>query len=138
MNTLNEQRLQVHIPVVAWLLIVLNSIVLLIAVGVFVLMTSVVGLVRDPEGRQILPLIGIILPTIMGALTVPDFIAAFGLLARQRWARILGIVVGFLNLPGFPMGTLVGGYTLYVLLQDNAGSYFDTPKPHLEAVPRPA
>lgn len=138
MNTLNEQRLQVHIPVVAWLLIVLNSIVLFIAVGVFMLMISVAGLVQDPQGRQILPLVGTILPIFMGALTVPDFIAAFGLLARQRWARILGIVVGFLNLPGFPLGTLVGGYTLYVLLQDSAASYFDTPKPRLEAVPRPA
>lgn len=138
MNTLNEQRIQVHIPVVAWLLITLNSIVLLVAVSLFLLFTSAAGLVRDPEVRPILPLVATILSTVMGALTVPDFIAAFGLLARQRWARILGIVVGFLNLPGFPLGTLVGGYTIYVLLQDSARSYFDSPKPRLEAAPRPA
>ena len=138
MTPLEERHLQVHVPVVAWLLIALNSIVLLVALSIFVVTTSVAGLVRDPEARVILPLIGTILPAIMGALTLPDFIAALGLLARKRWGRILGIVVGFLNLPGFPMGTLVGGYAIYVLLQDSAERYFDSPKSRLEAAPRSA
>src|SRR5512142_522199 len=107
MKQLNEQQLKVHVPIVAWLLIMLNTIVLLVAIGMFVLMALAAGIVRDPDGSMIVPVVGTILPAIMGLLTVPDFIAAFGLLARQRWARILGVVVGFLNLPGFPMGTLV-------------------------------
>jgi len=138
MNHLDEQHLQVHVPVVAWLLIAFNLIVLLVAVGLLMLMTSAAGFVRDPEARVILPLVGAFLPAIMGALTLPDFIAAIGLLARKRWGRILGIVVGFLNLPGFPMGTLVGGYAIFVLLQDSAKSYFASPKSRLEATPRPA
>lgn len=138
MNNLDEQQLQVHVPVVAWLLIVLNSIVLLVALGLFVAMALVAGFVRDPEARVILPLLGTILPGIMGALTLPDFIAALGLLARKRWGRILRIVVGVLNLPGFPMGTLVGGYAIFVLLQDSAKGYFDSPTSRLETAPRPA
>lgn len=127
MNQLNEQQLQVHVPVVAWLLIALNSFVLLAALGVFVLMTSLGGLVRDSEARMILLIIGTIIPAIMAALTLPDFIAAFGLLAHKRWARILGVVVGILNLPGFPIGTLIGGYAIFVLMQDAATSFFASP-----------
>jgi hypothetical protein len=137
MNDMTEQQVQVHIPIVAWLLIALNLIVLLVAAALLLLLASAATVVRDPEVRAILPIVGTILPALLGALTVPDFIAAIGLLARQRWARILGIVVGFLNLPGFPMGTLVGGYALYVLMQDNAPAYFDPPQARREPAPRP-
>jgi hypothetical protein len=138
MNRLDQQQMQIHVPVVAWLLIALNCIVLLVAVGMLLLMMSAAELVRDPKAQMILPVVGTILPAVMGALTLPDFLAAIGLLARRRWGRILGIVVGFLNLPGFPMGTLVGAYAIFVLLQDSAKSYFDPPRSRPEAAPRPA
>jgi hypothetical protein len=138
MNQLNEQQLQVHVPIVAWLLIGLNTIVLLVAMGMLALMMGAASFVRDPEARMILPIVGAVLPTMMGLLTLPDFIAAFGLLARKRWGRILGVVVGFLNLPGFPFGTLVGAYTIFVLMQDAAASYFESPKQRLPATPQPA
>lgn len=34
------------------------------------------------------------------------------------------IVVAFLNLLNFPLGTLLGFYTLWVLLQTSANEYF--------------
>ena len=138
MKQLNEQQLEVHVPIVAWLLIGLNAIVLLVALMMFTAMMLVGGLVRDSEARMILPIVGAILPTIMGLLTLPDFIAAFGLLARKRWGRILGVVVGILNLPGFPMGTLVGGYAIFVLMQDAATSYFASTPTRLQTAPHPA
>ncbi len=138
MNQLNEQQLQVHVPIVAWLLIGLNTIVLLVALGMLATMMLVSGLVRDSEARTILPIVGAILPTIMGLLTLPDFIAAFGLLARKRWARILGVVVGILNLPGFPMGTLIGAYAIFVLMQDTATSYFPSPPARSQSALQPA
>lgn len=138
MNAMTEQQVRMHIPVVAWLLITLNLIVLLVAAAMLLLMTGAAAFVRDPEAKVILPIVGTILPALMGALTVPDFIAAIGLLARKRWGRVLGIVVGFLNLPGFPMGTLIGGYAIYVLTQDNAQAYFNPPQARLEPAPRPA
>ncbi len=137
MKQLNERQMQVHVPIVAWLLIGWNTIVLLVAMSMFALMMLVSGQVRDPEARMILPIVGAILPTMMGLLTVPDFIAAFGLLARKRWARIFGVVVGILNLPGIPMGTLVGGYTIFVLMQDAATDYFASPPARLQTATYP-
>lgn len=103
-----------------------------------VLMAGAASLVRDSEARMILRIVGTVLPVIMMMLTVPDFIAAFGLLARKRWARILGVVVGILNLPGVPMGTLVGAYTIFVLMQDAATTYFASPPARMQTAPHPA
>jgi hypothetical protein len=50
---------------------------------------------------------------------------AWGLLERQPWARILGIVVGFLALIRFPFGTALGIYTLWVLLPESSGREYD-------------
>jgi hypothetical protein len=95
-------------------------------------------LVRDPEARLILPIVGAFVPLLMASLTIPDFIAAFGLLARKHWARIMGIIVGILNLLAFPMGTVIGGYTIFVLMQDAATSYFASPPARVQTSPQPA
>ncbi len=42
--------------------------------------------------------------------------AGWGLMDRQSWARLLAIILGFLALPSFPLGTALGIYTLWVLL----------------------
>jgi len=47
---------------------------------------------------------------------VVGLIAGWGLLDRQPWARMLAIVLGFLNLIHMPFGTALGVYTLWVLL----------------------
>jgi hypothetical protein len=43
---------------------------------------------------------------------------------RKSWGRVLAIVVGVLNLINFPIGTLIGIYTLWVLFQNTAADYF--------------
>jgi hypothetical protein len=44
------------------------------------------------------------------------FIAGWGLLQREPWARIIALVLGFIALFNIPFGTAVGVYTLWVLL----------------------
>ena len=44
------------------------------------------------------------------------FIAGWGLLQREEWARTVALVVGFLALLNVPIGTALGIYTLWVLL----------------------
>jgi len=53
-------------------------------------------------------------------------VAGWGLLERRPWARLLSIVLGFLNLVDMPFGTALGIYTLWVLLPErNAAEYED-------------
>lgn len=44
------------------------------------------------------------------------FIAGWGLLQREPWARILALVLAFIALFNIPFGTAIGVYTLWVLL----------------------
>ena len=44
------------------------------------------------------------------------FVAGWGLLQRESWARILTLVIGFISLFNIPLGTALGIYTLWVLL----------------------
>jgi hypothetical protein len=60
-----------------------------------------------------------LLSTVGVVLLVPalaGIAAGWGLMDRQSWARVLAIVLGFLALPSFPLGTALGIYTLWVLL----------------------
>lgn len=48
--------------------------------------------------------------------TALAFFAAWGLLERQSWGRVVGIIAGILALIRIPFGTALGIYTLWVLL----------------------
>jgi zinc ribbon protein len=48
------------------------------------------------------------------------FIAGWGLLERQSWARMYTLVLGFLALLLPPVGTALGIYTLWVLLPEQS------------------
>lgn len=49
------------------------------------------------------------------AYAAAGFIAAWGLMERRPWARILTIVLGILTLIHIPFGTALGIYTLWVM-----------------------
>jgi len=56
------------------------------------------------------------LGTIILVKAAAGFIAGWGLLQRESWARMLTIVLAFLALFNVPFGTALGVYTLWVLL----------------------
>jgi hypothetical protein len=151
MKNLNEQQIQVHMPVVAALLIVGNALALLAAVIVFVVFVGLSGVLGgigvasgDPEAARVLPqmsgwfgLLGTTIALFLAAVSLPGIAAGIGLLARKSWARILAIVVAVIGLVHFPVGTLIGIYAIFVLMQDAAPSYFDSSKAPVQIVPRP-
>ena len=57
----------------------------------------------DPEAFRILGAIGFALIVFMILMSVPGLVAGYGILKRRSWARVIGIVVGALDLPLFPI-----------------------------------
>jgi hypothetical protein len=53
------------------------------------------------------------------------YLCATGLSAGAARARILGIVLGLFNLMLFPFGTALGGYALWVLLNEQVRLSFE-------------
>jgi uncharacterized membrane protein (DUF2068 family) len=58
---------------------------------------------------------------VLVALGALSLFAGMGLLKQKRWARALAIIVAVLALAGFPIGTAVGIYTLWVLFREESG-----------------
>jgi hypothetical protein len=72
----------------------------------------------------VLTLVALFVGALMALLALPGIIAGYGLLKRRSWGRVVGIVIAALNVVNFPVGTIIGLYALWVLLQNSAGDYF--------------
>ena len=52
----------------------------------------------------------------LALFALPGFAGGIALLRRRAWARVLLLVLGFLNLVSFPpVGAVLGGYTIWLL-----------------------
>ena len=126
--------MQTHVKVLAVGFIVLGALGVLAA---FVLMAvfggaaGIVGVGADPEDAAIaLPIIGItgtVLTIFLLVISIPGLITGFGLLSWKPWARILGIVLCAIQLIHIPLGTILGIYGLWVLLNSDTERLFSSP-----------
>jgi hypothetical protein len=121
-----------HVKIVAILNIALGCLGILAGVVVLVIfgglagVASVSSLSRDQAAAvPILGIIGVGLAVFLFVLSVPGVIGGFGLLKFRPWARILMIVISALNLLHFPLGTALGVYGLWTLLNEQTRRLFE-------------
>lgn len=62
---------------------------------------------------------------IVGLFSLLAIFAGVGMLRMRNWARWVTIILAILNLPAFPLGTVVGGLIIWYLLQDNVAALFE-------------
>ena len=114
--------MQTHVKVVAVLYIVMGALNLLAAMlfGLGVGIASMaVGMSNDPDAAMALPIIGLAggaLVAFLLVLSIPPIIVGLGLLKHREWARISGIIIAALLVFHVPIGTAVGVYGLWTLL----------------------
>ena len=123
-----------HVRIVAILQIVVG--VLGVLAGLFVLALfgfggAMAGLAgqKDPDALMAAPILGVIgvaLFLFILLASVPGIVAGLGLLKFKPWSRILTIVVSALNLMNVPLGTALGVYSLWVLLNKDVELLFQT------------
>ncbi|MBX3000852.1 MAG: hypothetical protein KF893_20185 [Caldilineaceae bacterium] len=119
-----DRPMNTHIQLIGWLNIALGILGLLIAIFAFTILLGVGLISRDNNAMIVLGIIATLVSALLGVLSIPGIIAGYGLLRRRMWARYLALVVGFLNLFNVPLGTLVGGYTIWVLLPEEVAAEF--------------
>jgi hypothetical protein len=129
MNQLTVREIEQHVAILGWLYLIGHAVFLAIGLFVFTLLTGIGAVSRDPEAMAVLSVVGTSVGLLLVALAVPGLVAGYGLLKHRAWARVLAIVVGFLGLINFPLGTAIGLYTFWVLMQTAATDYFMTPAP---------
>jgi hypothetical protein len=62
---------------------------------------------------------------LLGVFGLVHLLLAWALFQRQPWARMLGLIIGFLALLRFPFGTALGIYTIWVLLPQHSGQEYE-------------
>lgn len=126
-------RLDRHIDFLARLHLVWAAFNAIIGAGVIAFATAA-ALLRVPAGRlrpgaeiaASVTAAGFLVVAVTAIVwAVVHWWCGRALLGRDRWGRLLALGLAMLNALLFPTGTLLAGYALWVLLQDDARRRFE-------------
>ncbi|MGA7566511.1 MAG: hypothetical protein WBW53_10690, partial [Terriglobales bacterium] len=119
---LRRSRVREHVRLVGILWMAYSALHVVAGVGAIVVAKTIFGNVIRIHGgpppettvwlRPLIEFVGILILVKAAA----GFIAGWGLLQKEDWARTFALVVGFIALLNVPIGTALGIYTLWVLL----------------------
>lgn len=112
------ERMEKHVTAVAVLHIALSSLNLLAAIIVFLAVVGGGIISGDEEAMIITTGVGSAIALILILISAPGIIGGIALLRWRSWARYLVLALGFLNLLHIPLGTILGIYTIWVLMKD--------------------
>jgi len=79
------------------------------------------------EVLNIVPLILLIVALVIVTVSTVGIIAAVGVLKRKEWGRILLLVISFFSLIRIPLGTILGVYSIWVLMNSDTIKLFNQP-----------
>lgn len=113
-----------HVKILAVLFFVYNIFSVLLATFVWTFFTGAGISTGEAVPAFIVSGFGAALAAYVGFFSLPGLITAWGLSKHRRWARVLTIILGVLGLFSFPLGTVLGVYTLWVLLDDDTALLF--------------
>jgi hypothetical protein len=114
-----------HITAVGALSIGLSVLGILIGIFVFVVLAGIGFMVQDEHAAPILAIVGFAVGVFLLVLSIPGIIGGIGLLKRKEWARILVLITSALHLLNVPIGTIIGAYSIWVLVQQDTIRIFN-------------
>lgn len=114
-----------HINVVAALHIGLSVLGIIIGAIVFTVLYFVRGVSGDPDAEMVLTIIANVMIIFMVLISLPGIIAGLGLFKRKEWARILTLILSVIDLFNIPVGTAVGVYSIWALVQPEVVKAFN-------------
>ena len=115
---MNFGPMEKHLTIVAVLRIGWDALGILLGLAIFGIMIGSGLVAQDPDAVLITGLIGAVVGGFLILVSVPGIIGGIGLLRRARWARILVLIMSVFDLFFIPIGTMIGIYIIWVLMQD--------------------
>jgi hypothetical protein len=116
--------MQRHITIVAGLYIAL-SVLLLVVAALLVAVVSGVAPLLDVEivaGAAVI--VAWLVALFWAVIAIAGIVIGVSLHKRRSWARTATIVLSIVNLLNFPIGTAVGVYALWVMLNPETETLF--------------
>jgi len=117
--------MQKHLQLLGIIYIVYHAIGLIFAWLIWGVLSGIGMMSGDPQAAGILTLVGTVIAMLLFTLSAPGVVGGIGILKGWWWARYLVLLLGFLNLIHIPLGTVLGIYTFWVLMQDESIEYFE-------------
>ena len=130
-----------HINILGVLYIVWGALGLVVGLGVFMLLSLIGAVSGDQTALFVLTIVGVGIALLFLITSIPEIIAGIFLMKRKEWARILMIILAFFNLLNIPLGTILGAYTIWALLNSDMVRLFQTPvvpRAPVQAPPSPS
>jgi hypothetical protein len=50
---------------------------------------------------------------------LPSIVGGLGVLQNKNWGMVITLIAGCISIFSFPIGTAIGGYTIFVFIEDN-------------------
>jgi phage shock protein PspC (stress-responsive transcriptional regulator) len=116
-----KARMEEHVRILGILYIALSALGIIAAAIVFVVLVGS-GIITGDEQVIFITRIGV--SGLLVLFSLPGIFAGLGLMKYESWARILALVLGFINLVNIPFGTMLGVYTIWVLTNKEVQELF--------------
>ncbi len=120
-------NMEKHVTLVAVINIAFGFLGIFLGIILFVILVGAGIISQDPEALTITSIVGIAIGFFLILTSIPEIIGGFGLLKRRPWARILVLIIAVLDLFMIPIGTIIGIYELWVLLNEDTAKLFRAP-----------
>ena len=122
---MEESTMKKHVTLVAALQIGFSAMGIIGATVMFFIFSFAGSFVNDVEvAGTVMKFLGTFLPSMILLMSLLGLVAGIGLLGFQRWARLLAMVLAAIGCFVFPVGTIIGVYSLWVLMQDESAKLF--------------
>jgi hypothetical protein len=122
---MEESNMKKHVTLVAALQIGFSTMGILGAMVVFFVFSFAGSFVSDVDvASQMMRFLGSFLPSVIFLVSLLGLVGGIGLLRFQPWSRILVMIMAAIGCFAFPVGTVIGIYTLWVLAQDETAKLF--------------
>ncbi len=115
-----------HINIVAAIQLGFSILGIILGIFVYRLLFVIGGFVDESQAQTVIFVIAKIAFAFIILLSLPGIVAGIGLLKRKEWARILSLILGVIDLINFPLGTAIGIYTIWVMVQTEVIQQFKT------------
>lgn len=122
--------MQKHVDLLGVLYVLCGAVGLLVGVALLALALGAASLTADAAGREVLAasitaLAFAALAALSLAWGVANVLAGSALRRHRPWGRLVALVMGVLNLFLLPIGTVLGAYSLWVLLNERTRPLFE-------------
>jgi len=122
---MEESRMKKHVTVVGAIQIGAGIIGFIGALTVFFALNFAKGMVGDDDvPTVVLGFLSVSLPILIGFMATLSLVGGIALLSFKSWARILVMIVSVIGCLFIPIGTLVGVYSIWTLMQDDTIKLF--------------